>query len=413
MRPVSPARTVLSPAEDKTHLLFLLVIGAAAGALLLSREPSQGAHDTHAAVARGASAAEEATRPEIETAITDLARWLERTRREARPPPDLNVQLLALGRGAIESGDAASNASRVWEKLDALAAPAAAARPASLPATVAEGHIDDGGALATLAILLETGTPLDHELPLPSGKVTVRHLLELTLPALAERRATLDPWALDLLAFAVLGGMSQHRPELARLTLANLTRLERDQHRPGAVDGNSAPAPGGPERVRAELGARGAGKSRARELQLSASVFRALAVLAEPDLTQRGLRHLNALLVRYPLEREAYRQLVAQAPTAAQRAAVQADAIETLGRMEQALYGAHLAFRRPDRHGPAPRTATIMRRAANDALEHLGALQLASAADTASGGASAVDTARLARAAAQALRGLRAARIAT
>jgi hypothetical protein len=136
-------------------------------------------------------------------------------------------------------------------------------------------------------------------------------------------------------------------------------------------------------------------------------------VLGEPDLAQRGLRHLNALLSRYQLERDAYRKLIAQAGTPAQRAALHADALEAFGRVEQALYGAHLAFRRPDRPGPAPRTATSMRRAAHDLLEHLSALRNEAAFNAGPGGPGTIDTARLARAAAQALRGLRAARVAT
>jgi hypothetical protein len=419
MRRPSPARTDLSSSEDAIHRYLLLAIGAAAGAILFSREPTIGAPPTDAARTVTASAPEELTRSELDTGVNELSRWLERARRDPHTPIELNVQLLALGRAAIEPADSPSPAGTVWKKLEALAAPPPASQPAGLvegsvgSQGKVEADVEDDGALATLAILLETGTPLDQELPLPSGKVSVRHLLELTLPALAERRAGLDPWALDLLAFAVLGGMTQHRSALTRQTLATLSWLEREQRRVSAVDGSGAPAQGALERLTAALAARDAGESQSRELQLSAAVFRALAVLGEPDLAQRGLRHLNALLSRYQLERDAYLELIAEATTPAQRAALHADALEAFGRVEQALYGAHLAFRRSDRPGPAPRTATSMRRAANDLLDHLGALKSASAFDAGQGAAAPVDTARLARAVAQALRGLRAARVAT
>jgi hypothetical protein len=427
MRRPSPARTDLPTPEDAIHRYLLLAIGAAAGAIFFIREPSTGAPPRDVPERAVASASTEATRAQLDAGVSELSRWLERTRRDPRTPIDLNVQLLALGRAAIEPAHSPSRP--VWEKLDALAAPTVAAPSAPVPAALVEGTspgrslnenegkaevvIGDDGALATLAILLETGTPLDHELPLPSGKVSVRHLLELTLPALAERRAGRDPWALDLLAFAVLGGMTQHRSALTRQTLATLNRLEREQRRLDAVDGDGAPAQGALERVTAALAERNASENQARELQLSAALFRALAVLGEPELAQRGLRHLNALLSRYQLERDAYRKLIAKAGTPAQRAALHADALEALGRIEQALYGAHLAFRRSDRPGPAPRTATSMRRAANDLLEHLHALQSESAFDTGPASPGPIDTARLARAAAQALRGLRAARVAT
>jgi hypothetical protein len=147
-----------------------------------------------------------------------------------------------------------------------------------------------------------------------------------------------------------------------------------------------------------------------RALGLDASVFRAVAVLAEPELEQRALRHLNALLFRHELERDLEQQTLARTQAASERVAVRLEALESLGRLEQALYGAHLAFRREDRPGPSPRTASSMRRAASQLLEELEALKKDGAFDPGKA-RQGTPPAELARAAAHALRGLRAARI--
>jgi hypothetical protein len=140
-------------------------------------------------------------------------------------------------------------------------------------------------------------------------------------------------------------------------------------------------------------------------------VFRAVAVLAEPELEQRALRHLNALLFRHPLERDLQRQLLARARTAPERVSVRLEALEALGRLEQALYGAHLAFRREDRPGPSPRIASSMRHAAAERLEQLEGLKKDGAFAPSAEARLGLPPEELAGAAAQALRGLRAARI--
>jgi hypothetical protein len=134
-------------------------------------------------------------------------------------------------------------------------------------------------------------------------------------------------------------------------------------------------------------------------------------VLAEPALDQLALRHLNALLSGYQLQRELHRHLLATASDARERVIVHLSAIESLGRLEQALYGAHLTFRSQDRPGPAPRAASSMRRAAHELVEHLDALRAASLFGTSQ--ALGIPPDDVLRAAAHALRGLRTARVAT
>lgn len=394
--------------------MLLLALGASAGALLFLRGPSPERADSGAVAVRSDTAPEEVTRPALEAAIQELLGWVERRSPEPRTPFEANQRLLALGRAALPSGESAPR-SPAWANLEALAgSQRPAAQMAALTTEPSGSEARAGDALATLAILLETGIPLDEELRLASGTTRVRQLLELALPSLAERRASPDPWALDLLSFAVLGGIPARRPELARLTLSSLARLDRQQQPLTELQGDGMAAGGALERLTSELAERlSTGTGHGSDLQLSAAVFRAVAVLGEPELEQRALRHLNALLFRYELERDVYQRLLARTPEPAQRVALHVEAIENLGRLEQALYGAHLAFRRGDRPGPAPRTATSMRRAASDLIEHLSALRRASAFDASEDTRARVDRDELARAATQALRGLRAARIAT
>jgi hypothetical protein len=393
---------------------LLLVLGASAGALMLLREPSPERPAGDAVDGRPATAPEEVTRAALEAAIQDLLGWIERGPREPRTPFQANLRLLALGRAALPSGESASP-SLAWANLEALAgAKGPVAQVASLTEPSARAEARDGDALATLAILLETGIPLDEELRFASGATSVRRLLELALPSVAERRDSPDPWSLDLLSFAVLGGTPARRSELGRLTLSSLMRLDRQQQPLTQLQGGGAAAGGALEQLTTELGRRIAtGEGRGSDLQLSAAVFRAVAVLAEPELEQRALRHVNALLFRYQLERDVYQRLLARTPDPAQRMAVHVDALESLGRLEQALYGAHVTFRRGDGRGPAPRTASSMRRAASDLIEHLSALRRGSAFDAPGVTRDGLGQEALLRAATQALRGLRAARIAT
>lgn len=399
-------------AEDRLHRWLALILGAVAGAVLFARGPG-GARAPGAAASATAArpdGADTLSRPVLDAAIAQLARWLERSSPAAATPLATHLRLLALGGSALDHDEAARPRSPVWQNLESLAALAdPGAHPASLEPPVGDIAERDAGAIATLAILLEAGVPLERELLLASGEVSVGRLLELTLPTLSARRDSSDPWALDLLSFAVLGGLPGRRDELERQALSSLARLERAQRRVTALQGDGPPAASVMEPLVTELRERAAaGADAERELQLSAAVFRAVAVLAEPALERRALRHLNALLFRHRLERDAHRVLLERAQTPSERISVHLDAIESLGRLEQALYGAHLAFRRGAHPGPAPRTAASMRRAARDLLEHLQALRQSGVFE-----AGGVPRDGLSRAAVQALRGLRAARIAT
>jgi hypothetical protein len=398
--------------EDRLHRALALLLGALAGTVLLTREPALPVEATGAEAAHGAHEADAPSRAALEAAIAELARWFDASTPHA--PLGANRRLLALGRSMLEPAPGREGgAALVWKNLAALAEPSAPeARPASLPAASTDLDARDSSAAATLAIVLETGAPLDTELPLTSGAASPRRLLALALSAPGARRDGADPWRLDLLSFAVLAGMTERRSELERETLASLGRLEREQRPLTALMGDGAPAAGALEALAGERRQRHAeGTSGLRELQLGTAVFRAVAVLAEPELEQRALRHLNALLFRHPLERDLQRQLLARARTAPERVSVRLEALEALGRLEQALYGAHLAFRREDRPGPSPRIASSMRHAAAELLEQLEGLKKDGAFAPSAEARLGLPPEELAGAAAQALRGLRAARI--
>jgi hypothetical protein len=272
----------------------------------------------------------------------------------------------------------------------------------------------DGDTAASLAMLLEAGVSLDRELPLEMGVVSVRQLVEAELQKRLELPPStheLDAWQLDLLSFATLGGLSQYRERLAQLTQRSLTRLER-QYR----DANARQGDGKLEaqdlKQMAEIWEQtsGLGGPPADELHISASVFRAVAVLAEPELELQARRHLSTLLFRYQTDRALHHHLLTASADPGRAITVRLSALESLGRLEQALYSAHLAFRRAAQPDPAPRTASVMRQAAHDLIDHWQHLRqtaLFEAHGDTMGGRSV-----LMRAAVHALRGLRTARIA-
>jgi len=386
-----PGRIVLSSAEDLIHRGLALLLGATAGALFLVRGPGT-------VPPPEAASAEVDTGPalyvEVNSTIQDLAARLGRS--VARTPLDVNLRLLALGRAALEESPKSSRPPSATSNLDTLLG-APPAQPAGLPSAAPDSDAADASGLATLSILLEAGTPLELELPLSTGPTPLGHLLEVGVTRLGAHPGV-DALSIDLLSFAVLAGMKDHRDELGRLVRQALTRLEQQHHAlvtaqgatpPGLAEPRDAPPPSDPDKLR-----------------LSASLFRATAVLGDPALRQRALRHLSTLLYRYQADREAYRSSLER--TSDQRAKVEIHlrALESLGRLEEALFGAHIAFRNGDRPGPAPRTAASMKRVARDLLEHYAAVRATLPADTD------LPTPVL-RALTHALRGLRAARVAT
>jgi hypothetical protein len=403
-----PRRLAL-PSEDTVHRCLAAALGAAAAAILLVRGPTEAYPGTSGAPEASTLSAAEVTRPELDATIGLLQGWLEQRAGAPHTPLEANLRLLSLGRAALDPS-AGEGSELLLANLQRLAATEPAAQPAALPSPPADWAADgaDATPLASLAILLEAGTPLERELPLAAGPTRVARLLELALAQLEARRDRIDPWTLDLLSFSVLGGQRERRDELARRAHAGLTRLDREQR---LVLGTGDAAA---RELRRSLGADIPPNELPRrgQLHLAASIFRAVAVLGEPELEPLALRQLNALVQRQRLERDAYRTLLAEAPDEAARVRIHIDALENLGRLEQALYGAHVAFRRGgDRPGPAPRTASSMRRAASELLEHVNALRRAAVLDTAAG--TARPPAELLRAVAHALRGLRASRIAT
>jgi hypothetical protein len=404
-----PKRLVLS-SEDTIHRCLAVVLAAAAAALLVTREPTTGHPDAGPPSAE--SAAAELSRPELEAAIAELSFWLERRTGEPRTAQEANLRLLSLGRAALEPSAASSRL--VLANLQVLTTPAGAAQPASVsetaPGSAAPARasaIGDADPRATLAILLEAGTPLTQELALAAGPSSVGRLLELALTSPETPADGPDPWTLDLLSFATLGGQLERREQLGRMAQLGLTWLDRRQRDELAPGNGKAAARALRDAIAAGTERLETTGQRPRELQLLASLFRAVAVLAEPDLEESAVRQLNVLLQRQALEHDAYRALLESAPDAPARARLHIDAIENLGRLAQALYGAHVAFRSTER--PAPRTAASLRQAAGELTVHLSALRRASVFDTADG---ATPPPELLRAVVHALRGLRVSRIA-
>jgi hypothetical protein len=389
----------VATSEDQLHRYLALILGAAAGAVLLARGPVA-VHDVVSAAPDSQVELAEVSRADLDRSIAALVEWIGQGPAAPRTALEANLRLLALGRTALApsdlgAGDRAVPPSAIRANLEALAA-AATAQPASLPDTATRETQHDADPIATLAILLEAGTPLEQRLPLASGSISLGRLLELTLPGLSARRDSLDPWSVDLLSYSVLAGTSDRREELARRAQAGLRRLDLAQRTPPAAPGAAVDP---------------AAASFDDELQLSSAVFRAVAVLADPRLESQAMRQLSALLRRYPDERDAYRERLSRASNSAERVEIHLQAIETLGRLEQALFGAHVAVRRQDRPGPSPRAAKSMRRAAHDLIGHIEALRESGLFEKIP--VRDAGTIGRLRALAHGLRGLRAARVAT
>ena len=375
---------------------LLLAIGVLAGVLILRGSPTDG-RPKPAPMPAWADTPREPTRAELDASIEQLKGWVERGHDRAGSALDLSLGLQGLGLRGLGPGGQEPNAPPAPGMLKILA---------------------EGKAAASLAMLLEAGVSFDRELPLEAGVVSMRQLVEAELQKSHEVSPPArepDAWQLDLLSFATLGGLTQYRERLAQLTQRSLTHLDR-QYR----DANARQGTGKLDalelRQLAEAWERQRNGGPAAdqlhdELHISAAVFRAVAVLAEPELELQARRHLNTLLFRYETDRALYQHLLTASTEPGQTIAVRLSAFESLGRLEQALYNAHLAFRREARPDPAPRTASVMRQAAYDLIDHwqhLRQTELFEAQHRDTPGGHSV----LLRAAVHALRGLRTARIA-
>jgi hypothetical protein len=393
-------RNVIVTAEDRIHIALLAVLGAANVAIY-----AHGPVDTapSSAFAESPSAL---SRPDLEGAIQRLEGWLARERTQARPGIASELALQGLGPNAEDRAH-----PERW-----LARLLGTSEPATLLAMAAPGA-DRHRLLAALVVLLEAGVPLDRPLTSSAEKnpalTNLKQLVDRALDSAEPRVAddALDPSELDLLSFAVLGGMKQYQGRLAELTHRALARLDR-QHRdrgarPGAGQLDEKQLEDWAREWRAEAGPE---SSPHRELLFSSAVFRATAVLADRELEPEARRHLNRLLLAYPSQRALYRHLLGTARNAAERTRVELDAVERLGRLEEALYSAHLSFRRGSQAAPGGATAEVMRLAARDLLDQLPRLTPDDSEDAPDRDTEA-RRARL-RAAVQALRGLRAARVA-
>lgn len=397
-------------AEDRIHIALMLALGAA-NLVLFVQGPFEGplpaAEAARVAVHEPSS---EVNRAELDAAIQRLELWLAPSRAEAAPGLELELALQGLGPtpedrahperwlGRLLGHESAS----AWLAPTVTAASADATRPALT---------------AALVILLESGVPLEQQIALaPAEKspgLKLSELVQRTLegqPVSPDDGADADPWQLDLLSLAVLGGLP-YRERLASATQRALRRLDRAQRSQSVQPGSGALDAQQLARLAREWRTpRGSAAPREPDLHCSAAVFRATAVLGDDDLGNQARRHLNALLARYRTDRALYRYLEATARNERERSAAQVAAIERLGRWEEALYNAHLTFRGDASSGPAPYTAHVMRLAARDLIDRLQGLDRR---DFEAASSDAPERRReLLRAAVHALRGLRTARVA-
>lgn len=387
----------------------MLALGAANLAILVRGPSEAGLPPAEAARSAIAKPLLEANRPEIDAGVQRLQSWLARAREGAAGAPEQALALQGLGPLPEDRAHPELWLARLLgrETASSWLAPA--------PESPAHTAADQRRFAAALVILLESGTPLQQPIELATSdraeRVTLGDLVQRALdadPSPAESvKASDDPDNLDLLSLAVLGGLAQYRDRLAQTahkTQRRLTLAQRERALPvgtGLLRREQLV-----ELARAWQSTSGSEPPGAVELHASAALFRAAAVLQDPALDELARPQLAALLARYPADRTLYLYLEASAPDARARSRVRVQALENLGRFEEALYNAYLAFRGEADAAPTPDTAGAMRLAARDLLERLAAFDTPSEAQTEQ-----EQQRRLLRAAVHALRGLRTARL--
>lgn len=402
-------------AEDRIHRCLLLGLAVLAGVVLgrgHTAGDGRGAAVAAAVAPRTTPPAEEVARADLDAPIERLKGWVTRTCKAASSPSELRLCLQGLGfasRAVDPTGHALLPLLSGADPTRDLSLTAALARLPGTPSPGEPRSPPEADVAAPLALLLEAGVPMRQTLPLATGDITLGANVKTTLDRLfaSPRQAAIsEPSTLDLLSLATLAGLDERRATLADLTQAALSRLDRQQRAARLEQGHGTREAADLKRLaeawRDRPGAR-------VDLQLSAALFRAVAVLADPQLETQARRHLNALLVGYETERVVYAYLLDTAGPSSE-SSIRLEAVERLGRLEQALYAAHLAFRRQLQAEPAPHLAQVMRQAAHDLIEQLGVLERAKLLDAPA--ATESERLTLLRAAVHALRGLRTARAA-
>ncbi len=398
-------------AEDKIHVALLAAIATASASLFAVERPLSTPPPVEAR-ARVAAPPGDVRREELDAAISLLRDWIQDRYSRSDDPRELGLAVCALGRAALgpEPQQRLGRLIRAWPReLTTRAASLVPVSGAPLAAPGPESPLGEAAPMAVLATLLEAGLPLEQRVPLEAGETTLGALVRAALEASPELSSNDVAGRLDLTAFAALAGMRDESAKLGQLTYESLKRLEL-----GYREWNTARVDGGLDAASVdELGKSfregGELEPGAAELHASAAVFRAVAVLAERDLDEPARRHLGALSYRYRIERALYGHLLAEADGAKARARVHLTAVERLGRLEQALYQAHLLYRTEHQPQPTAELARLMRQVARDLLDHLAQARGSVLSDTP---ANAAQREPALRAAVHALRGLRTARIA-
>jgi hypothetical protein len=406
---VVPGATMSAPpsppaaSEDRTHRYVLVLACAAAAAVLLRPiDPSERLPGTSGLgqASRAGSPPPDVALDELQAAIGRLERWVTASYEQAQNPFERVLGVQGLGRSKANLEHQALVAClRDWS-------PARAADHAAPPRP---------SALAAAAILLEAGVAPTERLTTGDGELRLQELVQQALDGQRDAPASDDAslaWQVQLLALALANGMTQYEDELAQKSELALGRLEREYR---AFDVRQADSTLDPARVRELARARRDDPSAEREresaLQLSAAVFFASGVSPHAALEGRVRRHLQALLLRHDLERAVYDVLMKESH-GDQTEALRLHAFEQFGRLAQALFMAHVAWRQtPDEPFPAGLTP-VMRQTARDLLVLFDQLERLGAFERPRDATHADEHAALVNAAVHALRGLRTARAA-
>jgi hypothetical protein len=356
---MSSAPSPPSASEDRSPSLVLLLCCAGAAAVLLRPvDPSErlpGASGLEQAGVAGALAPE-LSLDELQTAIARLERWVTGAYAGAATPLERVLGVQGLGRNKANlQHQSLVSCLRDWSPESGARAP---------------------DALTAAAILLEAGVTPAERLTLAGGERRLQELVQQALDGARVAPPTDDArlaWQVQLLALAVASGLTQYEDELALRSEHALGILERE-HR--AFDARFAETALDAARIRqlAHARASDADAERGAALQLSAAVFLASGVSQHPVLESRVRRHLQALLLRHERER-AIDEVRLQESRGAATTSTRVVAFEQFGRLAQALFMAHVAWRQtPDSPFP-PALTPVMRRTARDLLTLLDQLE--------------------------------------
>lgn len=291
---------------------------------------------------------------DLQKAITRLDATIEAQHRRGGPKDSALLELQALGYPRISRGPQHS-------RMTVL-----------LPATDSSNSgpsITDRA--TTLSVLLELGWQLSRPIPFAGDKLPLGKKVEATLAEYRLNSSThrVDAVELNLRALFEMSGGPGNRQYFGDLTRAALVELTKQYRNLNALRGQGSVDPLGRHAL---LELKNSHPDRTdSSVALSSAALRAAAILREPELLTLALRHGNSLAFRARHEIEFFQNALASTRSAERRHSIRLNALESLGRLGQALHAASLVAQRQTKSPPSAVLAAPMLGVAAELVRHL------------------------------------------